>query len=417
MNERKKKICFLFGAGCEGNGQIGLPSGANFKKDIVLSKEMNSLYKKINNSNVKMQNSAIIDARCQNILYQTYKEHKDKLSVFSEGNKKIIEDYIKYREGKIETEDPKREEVKRKFKELYKTLIGAASDLKNSILVSDEEKNAFFENLTICSFSDELFNYLRFPNEYETEVTKVKKLYFSAYYSIIKKIYELAENKNFETEYLDINKNLDVLDFRKKFANDIESWQKKICADKKDDPNLYYNVIKKLYSFNQDKFEEPAIITTNYTNFAETLTEFKVSYLHGRIDLFEETNKKTVGELSKFTVKSEIFPFIFIPSGIKPIVCIWQMEQYCSAISEFKDSDLLCILGYSINSDDEHIQNFIHDRLNNGKRVVLFNYKAPDSKETKSNPFDSRIEIKNISDSQKDNNTFEKVLTELMKTL
>ena len=95
MNERKKKICFLFGAGCEGNGQIGLPSGANFKKDIVLSKEMNSLYKKINNSNVKMQNSAIIDARCQNILYQTYKEHKDKLSVFSEGNKKIIEDYIK----------------------------------------------------------------------------------------------------------------------------------------------------------------------------------------------------------------------------------------------------------------------------------------------------------------------------------
>lgn len=417
MNERKKKICFLFGAGCEGNGQIGLPSGANFKKDIVLSKEMNSLYNKINNPNVKMQNSAIIDARCQNILYQTYKEHKEKLSVFSESNKKIIEDYIKYREGKFESEDPKREEIKRKFKELYKSLIDAASDLKNSILVSDEEKNAFFANLTFCSFSDELFNYLRFPKEYETEVTKVKKLYFSAYYSIVKKIYELAENKNFEDDYLEANENLNTSGFRTKFAEDIKSWQEKICANKKDDPNLYYNVIKKLYSFNQDKFEEPAIITTNYTNFAETLTEFKVSYLHGRIDLFEETNKKTVGELSKFTDESEIFPFIFIPSGIKPIVCIWQMEQYCSAISEFKDSDLLCILGYSNNSDDEHIQNFIHDRLNNGKRVVWFNYMSSDSKETVSNLFGPRIEIKDISDSQKDNNTFEKQLSELMKTL
>jgi hypothetical protein len=32
----EKKIVFLCGAGCEGKSQLELPSGENFKKDVLL---------------------------------------------------------------------------------------------------------------------------------------------------------------------------------------------------------------------------------------------------------------------------------------------------------------------------------------------------------------------------------------------
>ena len=67
-------------------------------------------------------------------------------------------------------------------------------------------------------------------------------------------------------------------------------------------------------------------------------------------------------------------PFIFIPSGVKPVINLKIVEQYKTAYEAFTESELLCILGYSINTDDEHIQNFIRERLALGKKVILFLY-------------------------------------------
>ena len=67
---------------------------------------------------------------------------------------------------------------------------------------------------------------------------------------------------------------------------------------------------------------------------------------------------------------------------VKPIINLKVIDQYQIAYEAFTKSDLLCILGYSINTDDEHIKNFIRERLAMEKKVVLFLYsKGSDSSE------------------------------------
>ncbi|MBR4322691.1 hypothetical protein [Treponema sp.] len=372
---KKKKIAFLCGAGCEGESQIELPSGASFKKDILRSKNISTLYEKINNStnsHVKMTDGAIIDARSSNVLYQTFFEHKDLLEQLSDESKDCIEKYILYREKGIKDDAEKLETIK-KFKELYKNFLSDSND--NT--VSKKDKALFFENITLCSFSDELFNYLRKPELYTTEVTKIEKLYFSAYLSIIKSIYKKAEQKEFD-DYIGSFAS-DCKNFRYSFQVDLMNWQNEILKKIDNSKNLYYSIIKEKIS---GRNLSGTIITTNYTNFAEKITNFKTAYIHGKIDWFEDIKTKEVKELTEFSNEQEIMPFIFIPSGVKPIINLKVIDQYQIAYEAFTKSDLLCILGYSINTDDEHIKNFIRERLAMEKKVVLFLYsKGSDSSE------------------------------------
>ena len=365
-DSKKNKIAFLCGAGCEGKSQFELPSGANFKEDILRSKNIKSLYERINNSPrfAEILNGAIIDARCSNILYQTFFEHEDLLEQLSNESKDCIQKYILYRKDKIETHDEK-EKITKNFQELYKKLLVESND--DSIL--KKEKDLFFKNITLCSFSDELFNYLRNPELYKTEVSKIEKLYFSAYLSIVKSIYEIAEQKKFD-DYIGYFAS-DRKNFRHSFQFDLRNWQNKIVDENDNKKNLYYSIIKEKIS---ERNIEGTIITTNYTNFAERITNFKTAYIHGKIDWFEDIKTKEVKELAEFSNEQEVMPFIFIPSGVKPVINLKIVEQYKTAYEAFTESELLCILGYSINTDDEHIQNFIRERLALGKKVILFLY-------------------------------------------
>ena len=149
----------------------------------------------------------------------------------------------------------------------------------------------------------------------------------------------------------------------------METWVNEITKKNRFNSNLYYSVIEKIHEKN-----DVTIVTTNYTKFAEKMTDCKTAYLHGRLDLFEDVKTKQVAELSELDDSKEVLPFIFIPSGVKPVVSLYQIKQYALALKAFEKSDVLCILGYSINTDDEHIKNFIAERMNNGKKVVLFKY-------------------------------------------
>ena len=422
---RKKSIAFLCGAGCEGKGQIELPFGAGFKKDILLSKGIASLYEKINGQTGKITNGAIIDARCTNILYQTFSEHKKEKEQLSKKVLKIITEYENYRKSKDTLSEEKQKQIKLDFKELYKKLISDETETED---VTKNDKKLFFENITLCSFSDELFNYLRLPDTYKTEVGKIEKLYFSAYKSIISSLYKKACGGDFENDYIK-NAPTQIKEFRTKLEEDLSDWQQKITKQVADSTNLYYSTIREMCK----KYDlQGTILTTNYTDFAEKITGLEVAYLHGKLDWFENVKTKKVGALSSFKSDDEIFPFIFIPSGIKPIVSLKQIEQYRIALDIFENCDVLFILGYGINSDDEHIQNFLNERLSKHKKVVLFDYMAVDDTpekinerhETIKNIFsgETSFEIKMITDVEKHISSgkakgFELELTDILKNL
>lgn len=419
-NSKKYKIALLCGAGCEGDDQLELPLGSFFKKDIVLSNEAKFFFGKLNsNKDFSMKNGAIIDARCSSILYQTFKENSELLEKLESKNQEIIKAYNSYRNESLKQSDNKN--IVSDFKNLYKNFV---LDEKTDS-VSESEKEIFFKNISLCSFADELFNYLRFPKIYQTETTKVLKLYYSAFCSIIKSLLKISKSKTIE-EYFKNDKDKkfsdDIVQNRRKIQSIIEDCESSIIEKRKDDNNLYYSIIKKKLSPN-----ETCIITTNYTKFAQMITGFDVAYLHGRLDIFEDLFTKKVSKIENFTnYESVIFPFIFIPSGVKPIVCKWQVKQYEMAIKAFEEAEALIILGYSINSDDEHIKNFIRDRLENKKKVYLFkyeNYEDKDKrrkfKETTTEDFENSPYLKIIffSDTNKHLNSFEDELNNILTSL
>lgn len=404
-NSKKYKIAFLCGAGCEGFGQMGLPSGSSFKKDIVLSNDARFFFDKLNsNKDFSMKNGAIIDARCSSILYQTFKENSELLGKMENKNQEIIKAYNSYRNES--SRHPDNKNIVSDFKNLYKNFVLDEKD--GSVLES--EKEIFFKNISLCSFADELFNYLRFPKIYPTETTKVLKLYYSAFCSIIKSLLKISENKNIKEYFSD-----DIVQNRRKIQSIIENCESSIIEKRKEDNNLYYSIIKKYLSP-----DETCIITTNYTKFAQMITGFDVAYIHGRLDMFEDLFTKKVSEIENFTnQESVIFPFIFIPSGVKPIVCKWQIKQYEMAIKAFEEAEALIILGYSINSDDEHIKNFIRDRLENKKKVYLFKYENKKYSENTENDFGNAqyLKIISFSDKSKDSNSFENELNNILTSL
>ena len=167
-----------------------------------------------------MTNGAIIDARCSNILYQTFVEHIDDLKNLSPAVKRTIEDYIGYRKGENKGDS---QIIINEFKKLYKSFI----DESSTSTICDEDRKSFFSDITLCSFSDELFNYIRKPDVYLTETLKLEKLYFSAYLSILKSIYQAAESKDFVSDYLS-SAPKDILSFREKLEHDIVIWQETI---------------------------------------------------------------------------------------------------------------------------------------------------------------------------------------------
>lgn len=377
MSEKVKiKSAFLLGAGCEANAQLGISSGAEFKKDIVFSKGFKTLYGLLNSEDKFNPNKgSCLSWNSHKIFFQTVSETESgKLHEFKENP--IYIDYLKY----LTNPKKENEDKKEKFKDYYKTYIyDELNNLaKDNSIVAPENSilKEFLENVSLCSFLDGMFSSLRYPTKYEITVNKLLKIYFSAYKSIIKK---------FEINY-ESYKNKTLHEKRKCFANELRFAQQTIMENKKKDSEknpkkkCYYEIIGEL------KSTDTAIITTNYTDFSMGLSglpEDRVSYIHGKLNLFEDIQSKRVCSLEDFENDEVVMPFLFLPSGVKPIVCDWQIQQYEKACRAIREAENLFVLGYGANSDDEHIANFLRERLNSSKKIIWYCHSKDGTEEKK----------------------------------
>ena len=81
------------------------------------------------------------------------------------------------------------------------------------------------------------------------------------------------------------------------------------------------------------------------------------------MDLFENLVTKEVKTLDKFAESDIVFPFLAIRSGIKPIINSTQIKEWNKFVNDLDDSDVLIIVGYGFNNDDEHITNLIREAI------------------------------------------------------
>ena len=390
----KPEITILFGAGAEGLGQFGLPSGNKFKKDIILAKgvaKFAELFLKDSKLNIIIKERTIIAHNSSSVLYQTIAENKEHNPNISdelfppekdENHSKESEFVDTYLDYKKNPANYKGQNIGDKFMKIYKEKI--YNPLVNmNFDESNKSLNKFLEYAGIYSFLDSLFNYLRKPDLYKNECAKVIKVYYAALISILNGLVErLGENipnelkesyssliqgdQNIADPYFELSKVIEGL------QDAIVEQSKKVDVDNNGEQDkLYYYNIKQLVESGKKVF----CITTNYTEIAQKiigLTNDEIAYLHGKLNYFEELTTKRIDKIENVDPKKTIFPYLLVQSGVKPIISPKQIEEFYKACRAVEESEELLIIGYGINPDDEHIANILRRRLENNKKIKYF---------------------------------------------
>ena len=144
------------------------------------------------------------------------------------------------------------------------------------------------------------------------------------------------------------------------------------CEMLKSKADTYYNCIKNM--------DNVCVITTNYTPICESvscLEENKISYIHGSFRWFENPKELEILDVldnnSDFSC-SNYFPFIFLQSGVKPIISATQIREWSKAVRYLDECSKLIIVGYRANCDDNHLNSMIREYILKGKSVVYLDY-------------------------------------------
>ncbi|GIM45843.1 hypothetical protein DNHGIG_13920 [Collibacillus ludicampi] len=127
-----------------------------------------------------------------------------------------------------------------------------------------------------------------------------------------------------------------------------------------------------------------AIGTTNYNSFAEqvldntTLSSVPVFHLNGSVSEFYDPycNNILINPTEQQLASYEhiVVPFIFTQSGIKPLTSITMSKRYVELYDKFRESDIICIIGYGFNGDDGHINGLFRSLAVEGKRLAILHY-------------------------------------------
>lgn len=332
------KIGIIFGAGAERT--FGLSGGEDFSKKVLGLNE-----EKMNDAVEKYHKNKELDN-----WYPSYCKHtweKDKL-LKAALRKKYLEESKNY-----------------KTKQEFKDIIN--EQYEQIIQRSEKEQDKLIDRYTsYMGILDEKFHTLISPRELgPTNFWKVIDAYTRAYLA-------LTENMISDDISQHSNKYLWILNNPKKANEYINKFCKEMSTI-----DSYYKNIKEC-----DKKDDFRIITTNYTPLIEKIAEIdehNVAYLHGKLSWFESPREWKVYDMEKCKYEELpsnelLFPYIFIQSGIKPIVEEIIINEYSKAISYLKEVDKIIIVGFRLNYDDNHINSFIRNYIIKGKSVIYLDY-------------------------------------------
>ena len=398
------KVTVLFGAGAEGGGQFDLPSGKSFKRDIVLAQNVAPLanaFLRSAKSKIIINNGTTISHSSSSILYQTIVETQkiepsamDKLFP-NDTDKCIAQRYVQSKQGMFSESDKRK--LNEAFAKLYREKF--YGEIKKDSELSDAAEY-FLEHAGIYAYLDSLFNYLRKPAEYQKQCARVIKVYYAALVSILSSMAKALESE--ASSYVELyhkllngDENIDspnkclskIIDG---FENAFISRAEKLDENQKE--RLYYYQIKRIAA---SKKNELSCITTNYTTIGERIigrTNCQFAYLHGKLSLFEELETKAIADVNDIALTNTVFPYLLVQSGVKPIISAYQIQEFYNACKMISEADILLIIGYGINPDDEHITNLLRKRLRDGKAIKIFAYSNNKCDD------DWSVNIRNISD-------------------
>ena len=350
------KTCVLFGAGADAD--YGIKCGNKFALNVIGegTDEMNeaiknfysNLFKKTDNkwwlNDIKKVSKNNEELLCKKL-------YKDSLR-----KKHLIEKYGI--------------EEKLTIKEFEKQINDSYNKLKKR---KDKKKELLNSYASYMEIIDEKFHCLIYPRYLGPDkFWSVVYCYCRAYLTIVNDLCAYAGyEKNYRAFLENPKENLKAL------MEKIKAKEMMKDKERKDGKTYeYYHTIKTSLLENNDI----KVITTNYTPLCQLvtgLTADKIAYVHGKLTFFESPYKSKVYDVEENGVDipaNEIyFPYIFIQSGVKPIIDSLQIKEYNKAVTFLEECDKLIIVGYKINIDDNHISGLIRNLCEN-KKIIYLDY-------------------------------------------
>lgn len=376
------KIVFLFGAGAEcGKNSFNLPSGADFLLKTMLLKNK-KLYRQLGYfyRNSRLSDNYVKEYRpkflfekgshtFREIIFRAakkYLERGGKIADYSDYRNyiELVEEYeLKKQRGEDTSNEAKG--IRKEAEEIYEKLIKNSSECCEE--TDDKSKKYFKDYLSFYGAVEKDFSTIIDPNNLGlTQFWRVINYLWSAFFAVFEPTYENTFSyKQDKNEY-------DEGKFYQFVLNDLRCAVCKIYneydyASVECKSGNYYKAIK-------DNFGDCSVITTNYTPFVEHYFAEKSIYLAGRLCDFEFPTELTVKNILDDSIDQHdfLFPFIMTQSPIKPIIIPGQIENYQKAICKLKQNKSLVIIGYSMDSSDNHINAILRDYLTQKDKKLIY---------------------------------------------
>ena len=326
------KLTFLFGAGAE--AEYGLPTGPAFNEALLTSK-----YKDVikNVFGEGYNNIRLIYPTSTTVFYQTICENFDTAkTILSSSELTGFENYAKRdRNAGLSINEAIIKEFRTLCKGWYDMVVGNAAGGK--------VKEFFLQYAVFFSSLDSKFNALRVP-DIDSNAKRVIFAYATVLFVMMSKLYSK------DLSGFDLDKVIELLN---------EPYNVKKPSD------TYYTILK-------ESGLPCHIVTTNYTDLIKETSknEEAIAWLHGKLTWIENYRELTVYDCTNASEKARILndkehivPFILIPSGVKPLICRRQINEFSKFISNLDQSNILCLVGYRVNQEDNHINSIIGDWL------------------------------------------------------
>lgn len=332
------KITFLFGSGADTQACDKLVSGNAFARALIHNQYKNEVQALLNTDTSHFK---FIYPQSKKIFIQTIYSNQEKAKNVL-GNDSVEKCVSNYEDG-IASKD----EVKELCRKWYNIISSDCHDQ------NEEIRNFFLDNAVLFDTLDGKFNSLRYSTS-NSNANRVMATYGTVFVFMLKSLYEIQNDF--------------IWSYQNVFNKLKDPYNVQI------NPDNYYNSVRRIRG-------EYYIATPNYTNLASDICECEhdVIYLHGKLTWFEDLDNLTIydclSDKNLNDVGKRLIPFILIPSGVKPLICKKQIEQFSAFLHALDECNVLCVVGYKFNSEDNHINTLLGEWLREpNTKMIYFNY-------------------------------------------
>src|SRR5699024_9439967 len=112
------------------------------------------------------------------------------------------------------------------------------------------------------------------------------------------------------------------------------------------------------------------------------LNDVPIHHLNGSINDYYDPYKNEILHNPDTEEKTNrlLVPFMFTQSGVKPLTTVSMSRKYVELYDSFKETNIICVIGYAFNGDDGHINGLFRSLIEKDhKNIIILHYKTDSS--------------------------------------